>query len=364
MKKESHRAGQLDALRAIAIIAVFVSHYIPTSKSLGSFGSWGVHLFFAMSGFLIAGILLKSRVSVQLGHSTAKHELNIFYIRRSLRIFPVFYLFILFCYLKGNWSDTNYLWIIFHSVNIGEALGAEISGVFGHLYTLAIEEQFYLLFPLFCLAMPRKYLGEGFLVLTVASFLYNQFLIDSIPEASRQLPSRVHAFAIGSLAAYYHGDKNIRKVLGTQNLIELIFNSKWIPITSLALFFIDYYYSNIFSYAVRQLLLSIGFTGIIVICWNGVKIRPISDILNLSFLHYIGKISYGMYLYHNMAGWFTRNLFLKIGITYPTSEIAEFFLCFIITFVVASVSWHAFEYPINNLKRFFVYDNRPAKSAT
>ncbi|MDQ3195760.1 MAG: acyltransferase, partial [Pseudomonadota bacterium] len=84
---------QLDALRAFAVLAVLWSHYVPRKYSfLGiNLGEFGVRLFFGLSGFLITGILLASRQRVLSGSENIASALRQFYIRRSLRIFPVFY---------------------------------------------------------------------------------------------------------------------------------------------------------------------------------------------------------------------------------------------------------------------------------
>src|SRR5689334_1825326 len=85
---------QLDALRAFAVFAVLVHHYLPEGRVI-SWGTLGVRLFFVLSGFLITRILLQCRDIKEATHQSTTHILRQFYIRRFLRIFPIYYFVVL-----------------------------------------------------------------------------------------------------------------------------------------------------------------------------------------------------------------------------------------------------------------------------
>ena len=168
MQHNPHYFPAFDGIRAVAILAVFVNHY-----SVLTYGRLGVSVFFVLSGFLITGVLLRSRG--QAGN------LKTFYMRRTLRIFPLYWGFwiVVVCltgvlhimWNRGNWLYLvyagNYIWSIFGD-RFGAPAGLVHLGIWpnaagiahqyilvGHFWTLAVEEQFYLFWPLLILRPKR-----------------------------------------------------------------------------------------------------------------------------------------------------------------------------------------------------------------
>ncbi len=137
-----HRVPALDGLRGLAIALVLVSHITHFHA-----GWIGVDLFFVLSGYLITGILLRSRGTP--GYFRA------FYARRALRIWPLYLLFLAFVWAvwpltppQRVWLDANGWWYWLHLANIGHAYAGNPPGNFAtHLWSLAVEEQFYLVWP-------------------------------------------------------------------------------------------------------------------------------------------------------------------------------------------------------------------------
>src|SRR5688572_13459000 len=130
----------LNGIRAIAVISVMLFHFYPSGIFL--FGWMGVDLFFVLSGFLITNILLKNKYS--------NNYFKNFYIRRAIRIFPIYYivvipLLVLNIVFKSNdyWGVSSYL---FYFQNF-TAISRDYLHGLQHTWTLAIEEQFYLFFP-------------------------------------------------------------------------------------------------------------------------------------------------------------------------------------------------------------------------
>lgn len=129
---------QLDSLRAIAVLLVIISHWFTHEQILNRYtsnGILGVTLFFVLSGFLITGILLRSKKQVENGASR-REAFKVFYIRRALRIFPVYYL-LLIVLLIFNLSDIrdNFWWHFFYGSNFYFWLKGHLVGpchIYGH----------------------------------------------------------------------------------------------------------------------------------------------------------------------------------------------------------------------------------------
>lgn len=146
---------QLDGLRAIAVLSVLYYHFYSNALP---FGIMGVRLFFVLSGFLITGILLQCRRLAETGGQSSLFTLRRFYIRRFLRIFPLFYLVLLVSavinlqgFRDGLWWHAAYLSNVYFAA--GGNAGATI-----HFWSLSVEEQFYLIWPWLILYVPRAWL--------------------------------------------------------------------------------------------------------------------------------------------------------------------------------------------------------------
>lgn len=161
MRQPSGRIAGFDGLRALAFLAVFANHKlgIPQRDALGSVGVW---TFFVLSGFLITRILARAREDVEGGRIAVGPALKRFYLRRTARIFPVYYAMLsfalilsLFIYVDDFWAKEKFAYI-FYATNILIGMRDGWIGDFGHLWSLAVEEQYYLLFAPMVLFLPRR----------------------------------------------------------------------------------------------------------------------------------------------------------------------------------------------------------------
>jgi peptidoglycan/LPS O-acetylase OafA/YrhL len=158
---EHDRIRGFDGLRAIAFLLVFASHKIHFAHA-DSAGDVGVWLFFVLSGFLITRILARSRSEIEIGISTVRKSLRHFYLRRTARIFPPYYLLLAFFAAASLFVQIDHfgmlekLAYLLYGTNILVAARGQWVGDFGHLWTLAVEEQFYLLFAPLVLLVSRK----------------------------------------------------------------------------------------------------------------------------------------------------------------------------------------------------------------
>ncbi|MEP7118611.1 MAG: acyltransferase [Acidobacteriota bacterium] len=152
--RPSDYSPQLDGLRAVSVVAVAYSHWLPAWQ-LGLPLGAGVHLFFVLSGFLITRILLACRDRPQRGAAVAR-----FYVRRVRRLFPAFYLVLATAWLanvplvRDTWP-----WHAAYLSNLRIALDGRWMGHVSHLWSLAVEEQFYLLWPWLIVWAPRRWLA-------------------------------------------------------------------------------------------------------------------------------------------------------------------------------------------------------------
>jgi peptidoglycan/LPS O-acetylase OafA/YrhL len=151
---------QLDGLRAFAVGVVLVEHYIPDGDAVGSalpWGAFGVRLFFVLSGFLITGILYRCRLQLEARELSLRAVLRSFFARRFIRLMPVYYVYLFACVWMLPFGRP-YLWAFaLYLQNFLFALHPDVfAKLLAHFWSLAVEEQFYLTWPLVILLVPTR----------------------------------------------------------------------------------------------------------------------------------------------------------------------------------------------------------------
>jgi len=303
---------QLDALRAFAIGGVLLVHFLPVSCRLAPWGEIGVRLFFVVSGFLITGILLRSRDQVEATGESPLFAMRSFYMRRVLRIFPIYYLALLVAWCFNiEPARQTLLWHAAYLSNLYTTVTGEMPGALTPYWTLAVEEQFYLIWPLVVLFLPRKYLLPvivGTVVLGPAVRL-GGVLLDITSFRVGRLPlACLDTLGLGALLALCghpgSGVTNAAKRLNALALpvgIPLFLISLFVHITDFNhLPFALPTWLGKFSFVVFDLglgLLSVRLVASAAIGFRGVT----GALLNLPALIYIGGISYGIYVFHPFA---------------------------------------------------------------
>jgi peptidoglycan/LPS O-acetylase OafA/YrhL len=160
MRTNDDRIRGFDGLRAIAFLMVFCSHKIQFAAA-DAIGNSGVWLFFVLSGFLITRILANARTNIERGLVTISDSLSHFYLRRTARIFPPYYLILIFFVVVSlfvpiaHFGRSEKISYFLYATNVFVSVRNWV-GDFGHFWSLAIEEQFYLLFAPIVLWVPRK----------------------------------------------------------------------------------------------------------------------------------------------------------------------------------------------------------------
>jgi peptidoglycan/LPS O-acetylase OafA/YrhL len=359
---------QIDALRAIAVSMVIYSHWAGYHQNLWSDnspffnGEVGVQLFFIISGFLISGILLDVREKAEMSALSKVPVLKAFYMRRFLRIFPLFYATLFLGFILGHPDITPSIrWHIAYLSNFFFAWRGEYLGDVSHFWSLAVEEQFYLIWPFIMLFVAKRYLLPliVFCVCLAPLFRYVMgFLLHANEVAVNVLPiSSLDSLAIGSLLALVQrNDQSIRH--GKATLRWLIRLSIFAGAAYISLRYLLPIPQGLEAYGlfITRLLLTPALLGIVYSCAKGIT-GPVGKVLTWVPVAYIGKISYGIYVFHFFIPGATAWLFYQFG--FPIRDLigipAYLLLNVAVLFSTSAISWHLFEKRINDLKKYFPY---------
>lgn len=345
---------QLDSLRAIAVLMVIISHWFSKEHFLNRYtanGILGVTLFFVLSGFLITGILLKSKHKIEEG-SSLSNAFKVFYIRRALRIFPIYYLllFVLLIFNLASFRD-SFWWHFFYGSNFYFWIKGAFEGSLSHLWSLAVEEQFYLVWPAIILLIPSRFLTYVLLTGILTEVLFRLLIVTDVSDMGRLLmPGSLDSFCIGGLLAYGRSDNK-----KWHNFY--ISKHPWFVIAALILLVTVHLppfrmLSASQSTAFYLLYISVAFGILISRVSYNIETLFFKQILNNRVLLYIGKISYGMYLFHNFIPYFYE---IKIlAILEPISMYLIQSLRLLVLVSIASVSWILIEKPFLRMKDKFL----------
>ena len=348
---------QLDALRAFAVLAVMFQHFYGSHVGIDlPIGEWGVQLFFVLSGFLITGILLDCRGrDDNPNREQRKLQLRRFYIRRALRILPLFYLVVLGAALVNiRPIRENLIWHLTYTTNIMLAMREDWSGPASHLWSLAVEEQFYLVWPWLILWLPSKYLKPAILGIIAIAPLYQigGYFVGLGPIAlSVSTLSCLDALGIGALLAFYRKrqPESFEDSVHSEWHHYFGFVSLFCALLSWV-FWEEHYFVQVagtlaailfFCWLIHRA--AVGFTG-----WPG-------RVMRWKPLIYLGQISYGLYIFHKFISIVMPHVFSKLRLPYPENPILQAILLIGINIALASCSWFWFERPINKLKNRFNY---------
>ena len=351
----STRVPQLDGLRGAAIGLVLLFHYgVPLvgSRILGSIVSlgWiGVDLFFVMSGFLIGGIVIAKR--------DAANFYAVFYLRRFLRIFPLYYLLLLIvtvCVALG-WMRHSHIPLGLYAVylqNIATALTHDYGLTWLQVtWSLAVEEQFYLLLPILVAVTPRKFLGHVLLLGVFIAILcrISGYLIPvQHPRDFARFFTlcRIDDLFYGVLLAVAVRNERIAATIRSHrarlNIGALLLLVGFLA----ALAFDSQGQSEVFTCTIGLTLLGPLFLCVVVLAvmhdgslvWSVMKGRA---------LGWIGRRAYAIYLFHmpvilGLQALYKRHQFHHFGA-------ALAFPALMLTLCLAAASWNFIESPLINI---------------
>ncbi len=283
----------LNGIRAISAYTVVLWHF---QYSLIS-GGYGVTMFFVLSGLLITHLLIRE------SQRSGTVSLKSFYIRRSLRIFPAFYVFAAIYIggrlLKHMYMDWPQVWAsLFYVRNYYQAIFHPVNGVLAHTWSLGVEEQFYLLWPFIFKKFCRspKSLMKGLAISIVCVWVYRAILSASgvsYDYIYNAFDTRFDSLGVGCLAALaIHNRVNLDVILKNWILSPLLIAS----IVVLNIIQARVHAFN-FQAVVMDAVLPVFFC---ILLLQAVRFAdyPIFRLLNTPVMRYLGMISYSTYLYH------------------------------------------------------------------
>jgi peptidoglycan/LPS O-acetylase OafA/YrhL len=339
-KKDAHIAP-LDGLRGMAILLVLLYHLTPGADpnqglrslhyKIAQIGWSGVDLFFVLSGFLITRKLLEAREE--------RHRFRNFYARRALRIFPLYYLALIIVFVVTPVPFARQLpfWLYFSNF-VNESGLHHV----GHFWSLAIEEQFYLVWPAVVFLASGRVARRICVAMIFAGPLLRLALAMNGADAQATYgwtPSRADALAMGALIAFAYAHERLRPwllraaVVAFAIALPMPLWAMWRDRAMLVLFDgIDP-----LSIVVRTLLpssLALLYASLLVLA---LEVRPIGRVFSGRVQTLLARYSYGMYVWHFM---FLKPLERLLG---PVHPMLFFAIASTLSIAAAVLSYHAFE---------------------
>jgi peptidoglycan/LPS O-acetylase OafA/YrhL len=364
IESDRKRYPQLDGVRAFAIIAVFIGHFLGDRfiAELVGWGDTGVILFFCLSGFLITEILLR----IDPSPDTRVGGIKAFYARRVLRIFPIYYLVILTGVAIGYPPIQEHFWrLVTYSLNIPMLPVTENVGAASHFWSLNVEEQFYLIWPTVVVFFPRQRLKGLVMIVILASLAY-KFLLALMGFRYTLIFSNVlgcmDSLGLGAFLAV-HRNQNNSATLSPFVKIGAFAALAWIALTVIRIILhVDPWYKGHLPFAVAHFACgAVAFTGLVAFALKGSR-NLLGRILQNRLARYIGKISYGLYVYHFFMPLVLSRAQAK-GFLTISGDLQMALYCTVLSVCVAVLSWHFFERPILQYKQYFEYSAKKAQPA-
>lgn len=334
------RIAELDGLRGLAALAVVVAHYLGEVRhgfTALTVGWYAVDFFFVLSGFLMGSIILKRHAEIGF--------LKSFYLRRAARIIPIYFVVVsatlgLAALTQGHlWSDhpfsasTYFLFLTNFAVSFSSGGGEWLTPA----WTLAVEEQFYLLLPLIVIWLPRRFLLATLCTLCAAALLYRIAVHGVNPMAALVLlPGRMDLLFGGVIVACVKQQFDFSRHLRTIRLIPLAAIGFLLGVT---LFSPD----RVFP-VLNPTLLAICFSAFLLAVLYG---APEGARYRSPWLRFFGRISYALYLIHQPVAGLLHGLLLDSAPDIATlPQIAVTALSFAVSVALAAASWRWLESPI------------------
>jgi len=367
----------LDGIRAYAVLMVCVLHFFQLDEKsmyeaneylgiiifkISQMGLRGVELFFILSGFLITGILLNSKNS--------PNYFLTFYARRILRIFPLYYFVLSVSFIilpkfinvdsAGQSIINNQWWLWTYTSNLSHffkdfSWGGSLNfPSFGHFWSLCVEEHFYIFWPLLIYLSNNKWLPRimwSILIFSSFSVLFVDFFGEIMPLLKWSTIRGAGVLSLGGLIAFYQRNEAIyNRIISVSKRFMTLTALLFIIVNFIPRKFQLYYTATFFTSVIL-------FSQLLVLSIEGNKITKM--LFNHRILFFIGKISYGVYVYHGLLiPYFSQNIYHGIHRQFPNgiiSTIIYTIICTLISITIAWLSWRIIESPVLKLKKYFKY---------
>jgi peptidoglycan/LPS O-acetylase OafA/YrhL len=382
----------LDGVRGLAILVVMcchfvwvVSEYAPPPDKLSRLvvevfksGRYGVDLFFVLSGFLITGILFDAK--------SDKHYFRNFYARRTLRIFPLYYCVLLIAFVVAplfvSWNSPGerqvvhnqaWLWLYMGNVKnsfVGPEFFQQDRLWMGHFWSLAIEEQFYLVWPLLILLLNRRSAMIACVGMIVGAPLLRIGLMSGLPYPKGLFAAiyftfcKLDTLALGALLAL------VARAPG--GLVRYAKLAPWVFLLCGAMLapmlFLKWDKASFMGAVSESAKLSTicFFSGsLLVLAVSSTPEKLVGWVFTTPIMRFFGKYSYGLYVFHELLAplfnWKLGVLSLQrhLGGSWHVAMFLHMLLAGLISIGVSLVSWHVMEKHMLKLKRFFEHAPQP-----
>jgi peptidoglycan/LPS O-acetylase OafA/YrhL len=360
----------LDGIRALAILLViphnvdvlnppYPAFLLPVTALLHA-GWIGVQLFFVLSGFLITGNLLDARGSGNYFSS--------FFGRRALRILPLYFAVLLIAFVVApalvtlpqefRATESNQVWLWTFLTNWTQPYIGGVYG-FGHFWSLAVEEQFYLLWPLLVLRCgPRPLFWACLAAATLALVVRCLLIVAHAPHDTLYMFTvcRMDALALGAAAAALIRIPEALQRL--RNAIPAVAVGAAVMLLATAAGTRAFAMYDVSTQTIGYTLLSLSFALIILLTTLPVTgvLHGITNVLSWAPLRLVGRYSYGMYVLHLPLHVFFGAVLLRRITSHPTPATALIYTAglTVASFLVAAASYELFERRFLRMKRWLV----------
>jgi len=344
---------QLDSLRTLAILTVIIVHWFPKGNPAFIVSVYinAPKIFFTISGFLITAILLKAKDKTETALDKLKIIKN-FFFKRALRIFPAYFLIVAIWFFTGPATEPiSYKHFLTFTANM-YIYKIQIWPALAHLWSVSVEEQFYLIWP-WLIIFSDRLTTLTLIILSILTGLSAQ-LLNANSFASVLTINNLDAIGIGALLSFLL----IREP-------DYLFKKKkaiyWIAIACFFLSLIQLIFLPQTKYFASGTFISIMTAGLLMYFISNGKNEnySFSFLFDNKLLMSMGKISYGLFLYHFIVPYYTFNSFTHIAdfLHVPSSYRIRNYLWmlenFIILLILAKLSYHFFEMPFLKWKKYF-----------
>jgi len=312
--KNNKRIPSLDGFRAISIILVLIAHsrfsngFPSRYYSLAQHGGFGVNIFFVISGFLITYLLLVEN------EETGGISIKSFYLRRALRIVPVYYLYILFVFAMTSLTKIDIRGNSFlHALTFTSNFDTKIAWVFLHFWTLSVEEQFYLFWPAILILFGKHI--KPIIIVFVCYSCIARVISYKFPGHDLMILSPFFSFSDSIFIGAFGGilffeNRSITKLK--------IFRSYWIQLLMIILIVMFKYFLGHGMFGKVSLPLGNSIMSaaalFLILCYIEPSNSIVFKILNSQFMIHVGVLSYSLYMWQEF---FFVEKFDSIFFTFP-----------------------------------------------
>jgi peptidoglycan/LPS O-acetylase OafA/YrhL len=337
----------LDGLRALAILGVLFEHFGMAMPALLRSGPLSVRFFFVLSGYFITLSLWKLQAEISEQKRGSFLPVCRFYLSRFLRIGPPFYLALIVGALLGiEEVRTNFFWLATFQANNYIAYIGYWPDAISHFWSLAVQEQFYLIWPVIVLTLPKRWFLPTMAAFIFFGFVFRIFCIAT--DASTfirwvTLFGCFDSFAVGALIAYLRQSRLLDQMRFLSRTILFA-----MPLAAFACFFLGRALmtlpeNNLFL-ALTESVDAVFLAWVLSATLVGIE-GPYALLLGWTPLVYLGRISYGVYVYHLFVIAIFSPLLVPYGLTENHFAFGRIAILLMLTFALSSLSWHYVEQP-------------------